>query len=89
MTEADKIKTTALNKLDEFVKGELKYLKDNHMTLSSFDINNMLDDFLSDKEIEEVKANLEQIKKSVRPYCISRGIEIPPEIDRCDFNRIG
>ena len=72
----------ALNKLDEFVKGELRYLKDNNMTLPSFDINHMLKDTLSDEEREEAKASIEQIKNSPRVYCRCRGIEIPAEIDK-------
>ena len=82
MTEADKIKATALNKLDEYVIGELQILKGSNQPLSSFSFNNMLDDYLSDGERREVKHNIEQIKKSVRLYCSCRGIEIPAEIDR-------
>ena len=81
MAKADEIKATALNKLDDFVKGELKYLKDNHKKLSSFDINNMLEDTLSDKEKNEARRSIEQIKNCVRFYCQCRGIEIPLEID--------
>lgn len=81
MAKADEIKATALNKLDDFVKGELKCLKDNHKKLSSFDINNMLEDTLSDKEKDEVRNSIEQIKNCVRFYCQCRGIEIPSEIE--------
>ncbi len=82
MTEIDEIKKIALEKLDDFVREELKYLKASGMTLSSFDINNMLDDALSDREKKELKGSIEQIKKnSVRFYCRCRGIEIPAEVE--------
>ena len=58
MNEADEIKMRALAKLNEYVEGELKYLVDNKLKLSSFSMANMLIDCLSEEEKTEIPGKL-------------------------------
>lgn len=50
MCELDQIKSTTLQKLDEYVIGELKYLTDADQVLDSFSLGNMIPDYLSKEE---------------------------------------
>jgi anaerobic ribonucleoside-triphosphate reductase activating protein len=53
MEEKDIIKKEALRKLNEYVKGELKYLVDNNLSINSFSLENMFDKYLKDKEVSK------------------------------------
>lgn len=75
------IKRKALEKLDEFVKGELQYLVNNSYPLQLFNIENMLPDNLNEKEKEEINKSILQLKEgAVKFYCICRGIDIPEQL---------
>lgn len=81
MNELDKIKAIALEKLDEFVKGELQYLVDNNYPLKKFRVENMLPDHLTNNEKKEVNNSIQQLKEgAVKSYCKCRGIVIPQEL---------
>lgn len=78
MNEADEFKKLALAKLNEYVEGELKYLVDNGLKLSSFSMANMLIDYLSEEEKTEIHGSMEQLMEDkVVFYCRCQGIEIP------------
>jgi len=75
------IKKSALDKVDEFVNGELRYLVDNKYPLKKFNIDNMLPDNLTEKEKKEVIESIQQLKEgAVKFYCICRGIDIPEQL---------
>ena len=76
MTQKDQIKLKALETLDEYIKGELRYLEDNNLKLENFSLENMLEDALSEEEKLELSQNIEHIKNSVSSYCKCRGIVI-------------
>lgn len=77
----DEIKKEALRKLNEYVKGELKYLVDNNLSIDSFSLENMLDDYLTNEERKEVSSNLKQlIEGHVVDYCKTNGIDIPNQL---------
>lgn len=81
MTELDKIKANAFEKLDEFVKGELQYLVDNNYPLKMFSMENMLSDHLTENEKREVNNSIQQLKEgAVKFYCKCRGIDIPKQL---------
>lgn len=80
MSPKDQTKKEALNSLDEYVKGELRYLEDNDLKLENFSLENMLEDALSEEEKVEVSQNIEQIKNSVSFYCKCRGIVISSKL---------
>ena len=81
MNEADEIKMRALAKLNEYVEGELKYLVDNKLKLSSFSMANMLIDCLSEEEKTEIHNSIQQLMEDkVKFYCMCQGIEIPQSL---------
>lgn len=81
MNEQDKIKRSALQKLDEYVMGELNYLVANNLSIKSFRMTNMLPDIFSPEEEAEVKNCLQQLQNSkVVVYCACRGIDIPKQL---------
>ena len=81
MNELDKIKAIALEKFDEFVKGELQYLVDYNYPLKKFRVENMLPDHLTNNEKKEVNNSIQQLKEgAVKFYCKCRGIVIPQEL---------
>lgn len=81
MEEKDIIKKEALRKLNDYVKGELKYLVDNNLSIDSFSLENMLDDYLTKEERKEVSSNLKQLKEGhVVDYCKTNGIDIPNQL---------
>lgn len=81
MNEADEIKKRALAKLNEYVEGELKYLVDNGLKLSSFSMANMLIDCLSEEEKAEIYGSMQQLMQDkVVFYCRCQGIEIPQSL---------
>ena len=78
MNEADEIKKRALEKLNEYVEEELKYLVDNRLKLSSFSMANMLIDCLSEEEKTEIHCSMHQLMQDkVVFYCKCQGIDIP------------
>ena len=81
MTAADKIKRTALEKLNFIVKNSIVYLIDNHLSLSDFYLTETQLDCLTEKEKHEVKGCIEQLTSNrVELYCKCQGIEIPEEL---------
>ena len=81
MEEKDIIKKEALRKLNDYVKGELKYLVDNNLSIDSFSLDNMLDNYLTDEEQKEVSHNLKHLKEGhVVDYCKNNEIEIPTQL---------
>ena len=48
MTQKDQIKLKALDTLDEYIKGELRYLEDNNLKLENFSLENMLEDAVAE-----------------------------------------
>lgn len=81
MTTADKIKRTALEKLNSIVKYTFVYLIDNHLSLSDFYLTETQLDCLTEKEKHEVKGCIEQLTSNkVEFYCKCQGIEIPKEL---------
>ena len=81
MTAADKIKRTALEKLNFIVKNSIVYLIDNHLSLSDFYLTETQLDCLTEKEKHEVKGCIEQLTSNrVELYCKYQGIEIPEEL---------
>ena len=72
---------TAIEKLDDYVKGELKFLVDNNLPLNSFSMGNMLPEYFSPEEEAEVKNCLQQLQNGkVVVYCACRGIDIPKQL---------
>ena len=70
MTAADKIKRTALEKLNFIVKNSIVYLIDNHLSLSDFYLTETQLDCLTEKEKYEVKGCIEQLTSNrVELYC--------------------
>lgn len=81
MDPLDEIKANALEKLDEFVKGELQYLVANNYPLKMFRVENMLSDHLNETEKKEVNNSIQQLKEgAVKFYCKCRGINIPEQL---------
>ena len=81
MDPLDEIKANALEKLDEFVKGELQYLVANNYSLKMFRVENMLSDHLNETEKKEVNNSIQQLKEgAVKFYCKCRGINIPEQL---------
>lgn len=81
MTAADKIKRTALEKLNFIVKNSIVYLIDNHLSLSDFYLTETQLDCLTEKEKHEVEGCIEQLTSNrVELYCKYQGIEIPEEL---------
>lgn len=77
----DEIKKEALRKLNEYVKGELKYLVDNNLSINSFSLENMFDKYLKDNELDELAHNLKLLKDGyVANYCQANGIDIPNQL---------
>lgn len=76
MTNQDKIKRRALDKLDKLVKEELDYLKKNDRSLKDFKCPT-IDSSFSEEELKEIAHSLEQLKSihTLRTYCHERGIE--------------
>lgn len=81
MNEANETKICALEKLNDYVKGELRYLVDNELKLNSFSMCNMADNYLSEIEKEEIQGSIDQLKKgNIAFYCICQDIEIPESL---------
>ena len=72
---------TAIERLDVYVKGELRYLVDNNLPLKSYSMDNMLSNIISKEEAEgELKNCLQQLNNgNVAGYCACRGIDIPKQ----------
>lgn len=82
MTKKDKIKAKALEKLDKYVKSQLKYHQDVGQPLEAFSMD-MFDDSFSDEERDEIKNSIQQLTEgNVAFYCSCRGIEIPSSLIR-------
>jgi len=80
MSKRDNIKASALNKLDEYIIGELQYLEDNNLNLSDFSLENMLTNYLSSEEKKEIASILNQLKENIVFFCKYRSIDIPHKL---------
>lgn len=76
MTEQDKLKKEALEKLERLVKAELKYLEDTGKTLDNFTSEHIRDKF-SEDEVKEIRNSLESLltHRFLFRYCKITGIE--------------
>lgn len=82
MCNQEKIRREAFRHLDDFVRGELRYLVDNNYPLESFNMGNMLENYLSEEERLVVENSLRQLRSGdVMGYCTQRGIEIPDQLN--------
>lgn len=78
MCNQETIKREAFRKLDDFVKGELSFLIEIKKPLGSFNMDNMLKDYLTEEETLAVRNSLQQLREgNIIDYCTLRGIDIP------------
>ncbi len=83
MPNENEIKAKAKRKLDIFVKGELQYLVDNHLSIDKFSLENMLLNYISDQEGEKIRESLKLLQqKKVIAYCNINGIDIPESLKK-------
>lgn len=83
MEDKNKIKRIALEKLDELVKKELKYLIDTNDTIDSFSLDaNLLKNTLTKEEYKEVFSCISKqlMNGNVHIYCWYRFIDIPDQL---------
>lgn len=74
-----KIKREALEKLDGYVKEELKYLKDTNSSLDNFNLK--VEDLFNEEELIEVGNIIKQLNGgNIELYCFCRDIIIPKEL---------
>ncbi len=74
-----KIKREALEKLDGYVKGELKYLKDTNSSLDNFNLK--VEDLFNEEELRELGNSIIQLNGgNIEFYCLCRDIIIPKEL---------
>lgn len=74
-----KIKREALEKLDGYVKGELKYLKDTNSSLDNFNLK--VEDLFNEEELRELGNSIIQLNEgNIEFYCLCRDIIIPKEL---------
>ena len=76
MKNRNQIKKEALEKLDELVKTELKYLNDGNSSITSFSLN-IQKNYFTKEEKDEISNSIKQVQTNIIFYCQSRGIEIP------------